>query len=144
MSTPARSTDARPQARKDEWALAAEKGLDAVESAGSMASHAGAAAQTMAGDAVSDLGRRANNLAGSAGAGIKDMGDRLSRNGPQDGILGDASHAFGKSVRDGGQYLENAKLSGIGRDIGELVRKNPLPAVCIAFGIGWFLASKMR
>jgi len=148
MSTVTRTTDSRPDGkpdvRKDEWAQAAEKGREAVESAGSMAAHAGSAVGTMASDAANDVGRRADELAASAGAGIRDMGDRIRRSGPQDGMLGTASHAVGQSVRDGGQYLENAKLSGVSKDIAELVRQNPIPAVCIAIGVGWLLASRMR
>ena len=148
MSTATRPTDGRPDGkpdgRKDEWAQASEKGREAVESVGSMAAHAGSAVGTLASDAAIDVGRRADDLAASAGAGIRDMGDRIRRNGPQDGLLGTASHAVGNSVRDGGQYLENAKLSGVSQDIAELVRQNPIPAVCIALGVGWLLASKLR
>jgi len=141
MSTSTRSTvprpDAKPDARKTEWAQAAE-------SAGAMASHAGSAVGGMVSDAGSDVGRRADNLASSAGTGIKEMGDRLSRSGPHGGMLGSATQAVGQSVHYGGEYLETAKLSGMGRDFAQIVRQNPLPAVGIAFGLGWLLASRMR
>ena len=148
MSNATRTPDARPDAkldtRKDEWTQATEKGKEAVESMGSMASHAGAAVGTMASDVACDVGRKADNLVANAGSGMKEMGDRISRNGPQGGMLGNASHTVGQSVHDGGQYLEHARLSGVSKDIAQLVRQNPLPAVCIALGLGWLLARKMR
>jgi hypothetical protein len=49
-----------------------------------------------------------------------------------------------KSVKDGGDYLEHAKLSGVTEDIAQLVRRNPIPAVLIAIGLGWFAAHKLR
>jgi hypothetical protein len=143
-SGPDAKSDMRPEAKKGEWAQAADKGREAVESVGAMASHAGSAVGAMASDAVGDVGRKADSLASSAGAGMKEMGDRLSRSGPQSGMLGSATHAVGQSVRDGGEYLESAKLSGMGNDIAQMVRQNPLPAVGIAFGLGWLLASRMR
>jgi hypothetical protein len=143
-SGPQTKPDARPEPKKGEWTQAADKGREAVESVGAMASHAGSAVGTMASDAASDVGRKADNLVSSAGAGMKDMGDRLSRSGPQSGMLGSATQAVGQSVHDGGEYLENAKLSGMSKDIAQMVRQNPLPAVGIAFGLGWLLSSRMR
>ena len=148
MSAGKRSQDqkpeARPDVRKDEWTQAREKGRDAVGSVGSMANHAGSAVATMATEAVGDVGCKADDLAANAGAGIKDLGDRLSKGGPQSGVLGTASRAVGQAVHDGGEYVQNARLSGMGKDIAELVRQNPLPAVGIALGLGWLLASRSR
>ena len=145
---PDRKPDAKPDAKADkqkvEWTQAADKGREAVESAGSMASHAGSAFNAMASDAASDVGRKADELAASAGMGIREMGDRMSRGGPQSGMLGTASKAVGQSVQEGGAYLENAKLSGMGKDLAEIVQRNPLFAVGTAFGIGWLLASRLR
>jgi hypothetical protein len=152
MSSSARITGSAPSARPDsgpaansgEWAQAAEKGREAVEAAGAMAGHAGQAMGNMASDAASDVGRRADSLASDAGAGIRELGDRLSKGGPQAGMLGSASQALGQTVQDGGEYLENAKLSGMSRDLAQVVRQNPLPAVGIAFGLGWLLSGRMR
>ncbi len=141
---PDKKPDAKPETQKVEWTPAADRGREAVESAGEMASHAGSAVSAMAGDAVSDVGRKVDDLASSAGTGIREMGDRLSRGGPQNGMLGTASKAVGQSVQDSGTYLENAGLSGMSKDLADIVQRNPLPAVGIAFGLGWLMASRLR
>ncbi len=148
--------------KKEDWAQAADKAKEAASSVGEQLSQAGTAigamvsqagsavgsmasqAGSMASQAASDVGRKADDLTASAGVGIRHLGDRLDRSGPQEGVLGSASHAVAQTVRDGGEYLEDAKLSGVTRDVAQLIRQNPIPAVCIAIGLGWLMARKLR
>ena len=97
-----------------------------------IASQAAAAVGALATSAVGDVGKQADDLAVTAGAGIRELGDSLAKLGPQDGILGTASHAFAKSVKQGGEYLEEVKFSGLTKDLACLIRKNPMPALFIA------------
>ena len=133
-----------PCVNNDEWTQAAGKAQEAAASVGEMASHAGSAVGAMANQAACDVGKKADELTASAGAGIQQWGDRLSKNAPHSGVLGNASQAIARTVKDGGEYLEDAKLSGITEDIAQLVRRNPIPAVLIALGLGWFAAHKLR
>lgn len=127
-----------------EWALAAEKAKDAVGCASEMAGHAVAAVGNIAGRAVSDVGKRADEITANAGAGIEEWGDQIARNSPQEGVLGCASQAVAQTVKGGGQYLEEAKLSGLAEDLSQLIRQHPLPAVCIAMSLGWMLSGRIR
>ncbi len=68
----------------------------------------------------------------------------MSNVGPQDGMLGSASQTIAKTVKDAGEYLEEAGLSGLTKDIGQLVRQNPIPALGIAVGLGWLIARGLR
>ena len=129
---------------KDTAASVGELASDAASAVGAMAGKAACDAGSMASQAACDVGKKADNLTASAGAGIQQWGDRLSKNAPHEGVLGSATQAVAKVVKDGGQYLEDAKLSGITEDIAKLVRKNPIQAVLIAIGLGWFAANKMR
>ncbi len=140
---------------KQEWVQAADKAKEAAASVSEMASHAASAVGAMASQAAydvgamasqaaSDVGKKADGLTASAGVGIQGLGDRLSENGPQTGMLGSASHAVAKTVKDSGEYLEGAKLSGMSKDVAQLIRQNPIPAVLIAVGLGWFVASKIK
>lgn len=115
-----------------------------VSSGADFASQAAAAVGALASTAVGDVGKEANDLAATAGVGIQELGDSLAKNGPQDGILGSASHALAKSIKQGGEYLEEAKLSGLSKDLACLIRKNPMPAFFIALGIGWILAGSSK
>ncbi len=140
---------------KDEWAQATDKAKQAAAAVGSMATHAasavgdmacqaGTTVGAMASQAACDASKRADDLTARAGIGIQQLGNEIDRNGPQKGAMADASHAVAKSVRDGGEYLEDAKLSGVTKDLSQLIQKNPIPAVCVAIGLGWFIASKLR
>ena len=129
---------------KEEWNQAANNARDVAASVGEMVSHAGSAVGAMASQAACDVGRMADDLTVSAGIGIQGLGDRLSKNAPRTGVLGNATQTVAKSVKDGGEYLEGAKLSGMTEDFAQLIRRNPLPAVFIAVGLGWFVARKLR
>ena len=129
---------------KDEWNQAANKAREAAASVGELASQTACAVGSMASHAACDVGKKADDLTASAGIGIQELGDRLSKNTPHSGVLGSASQAVARSVKDSGEYLEGAKLSGMTEDFAQLIRKNPLPAVFIALGLGWFVARKLR
>lgn len=132
-----------PCVNNDEWTQAAGKAQEAVASVGEMASHAGSAVGAMANQAACDVGKKADQITASAGVGIQELGDRLSQHAPHAGVLGSASQAVAKTVRDGGEYLEGAKLSGMTEDLAQLVRRNPIPAILIAIGLGWFVGRKL-
>ena len=132
-----------PGVNNDEWNQAAGKAREAAASAGEMASHAASAVGEMAAQAACEVGREADNLSVRAGIGIQGLGDRLSKSAPQTGLMGNASQAVAKTVKDGGEYLQGAKLSGMTEDIAQLIRRNPIPAVLIAIGLGWFVGRKL-
>jgi hypothetical protein len=109
-----------------------------------MASEAGHSVGAMASQAACDIGQKANDLTASTGASIKGLGDKLSQTAPSSGLVGNASQSVAKVVHDGGQYMQDAKLSGIVEDVAHLIRRNPIPAVFLAIGLGWVVARKMR
>ena len=115
----------------------------AAASASDMASHAASAVGAMASQTASDVGRQADDLTASAGVGIQQLGNRLSQNAPHAGMLGSVSQAAAKTVKDGGEYIEHAKLSGMTEDLAQLVRRNPIPAILIALGLGWVVGRKL-
>ena len=127
----------------DEWTQAAGKAKEAAASVGAMASHAGSAVGAMMNQATRDVGRKADELAASAGVGMQGLGDRLSQNAPQAGVLGSASQAVARTVKAGGEYLEVAKLRGITEDAAQLIRRNPIPAVFVALGLGWLVSRSL-
>ena len=133
-----------PITNRDEWGQAADKVKEAVSSLGAMTGHASSAVGDMASRAACDVSQAADELTASAGSGIRQLSDRIERDGPQDGILGSASQAVARTVRQGGEYLEGAGMSGVKRDVTLLIQRNPVPSVCIAIGLGWLMARKLR
>lgn len=131
------------EAGHDEWNQAADRAKEAAACVSDMATHAVTAAGTMASQAASTAGRQADDLASRAGAGMKTFAERLATQAPQQGPLGSASKTAAQALRDSGEYVESAKFSGMAEDFAELVRRNPLPAILIAVGLGWFVGRKL-
>jgi hypothetical protein len=130
--------------KNQEWAQAADSAKDAAASVGEMACHAASAVGGMASQTACDAGKKVDDLAASAGVGIQGWGEKLSRNSPHEGMLGSASQAVAQTVKQGGEYLEGQKLSGMADDLAHLVRRNPIPAICIAAGLGWFMGRMLK
>lgn len=146
---------ATPGVDKQEWEKAAEKAKEAAASIAAMAGHAVSAVGTLAtsslGDAgevarqaVREAGKKADELTANAGVGIHGLGESLIRNAPEEGILRTASDAVASAARDGGEYLQKAKLTGIVEDVTHVIRRNPLHSVLIAMGVGWLLGRRTR
>lgn len=145
MPNPTSMIESEKQGRdQTEWTQAAEKAKDAAACATEMASHAASAVGTMASNAACDVGKKADELTANAGAGIQGWGDTIAKNTPHSGMLGTASQAVARTVKEGGEYLQEAKLSGLTEDLTQLIKRNPVPAVCVALGLGWLMASRLR
>lgn len=95
---------------------------------------------TTAGNAASWVGQRAEDAASGVGSGMKSLGDTIREKGPQGGFLGSATGAVGDTLANAGSYLEDKGLSGIGGDLTDMIRKNPVPAMLVGVGIGFLLA----
>jgi ElaB/YqjD/DUF883 family membrane-anchored ribosome-binding protein len=51
-----------------------------------------------------------------------------------------AADSFASGLETAGKYLEEQDFSHMAEDMTNLIRRNPIPAVCIAAGIGFLLA----
>ncbi len=133
-----------PAVDTEEWKQAAEKGKEAAGNVGQMASHASSAVSEMVEQAACNVSEKADELAANAGVRIQEMGARFRNNAPRTGALAAASEAVAETVRGGGEYLEDAKLTGMVEDFAKMIRRNPIPAICIAMGLGWFVGRKLK
>jgi len=131
------------RAGNDEWTQAADKAKEAAANMNDMATHAASAAGQVASQAACDMGQRVDEMTATCGSNIRDLGERMHREAPQGGFLGGASQAFAQSIQNSGDYIEHARLSGMTDDLAQLIRRNPLSAIAIAMGIGWFVGRKL-
>jgi len=109
---------------------------DSLEKAKDMASSAASAA----GNAASNVGHKAEEATAAVGSGMKALASTLHDKGPREGMSGQASRSVAEALDSGGRYLEEHGLQGIGDDLTNLVRRNPLPALLIGIGVGYLLA----
>jgi hypothetical protein len=78
------------------------------------------------------------------GCGMESLGAAIQEHEPKEGVLHNAGEALAAKLESGGQYLESHGLSGVGNDLTNLIRKNPVPALLIGAGIGFLLAKMLK
>jgi len=122
---------------KDAGAQVMNKAKEAAESVGEMAGNAASTAATTA-------TKKADEWTSAAGHKVEEAGEALARKLPQSGIAGQASHAVTEAIKEGGHYLEDAKLSGMVQDVAQVVKNHPIPTMLICFGIGFCLGRALK
>jgi hypothetical protein len=116
-----------------------ESGFNVTETAKQAASTVSEAAS----GAASYVGHKADDATAAVGSGIKSVAGTIRDYGPQRDTMGRATNAVADSIEDAGRYLEQHGLSGIADDMTSLVRRNPIPSLFIAMGVGFLLARSM-
>ena len=138
----------------DEASATAGKAKEAIAEAGESAKGMASALAEKVGDAASATMDKTKQLAstaaqkvddfaedavGSVGDGMKSLGGRIRRNLPNEGVVGSAASGVASSLESGGSYLQEQKLSGMARDVKELIRSHPFEALLAGVGLA-FLA----
>lgn len=129
---------------KEIVAAPVEKMKEAGSQALGKAKEVAGAVGNMASQAVSAAGHKVDDVAGAAGTKVKDLGQTMSDKGPHDGVLGAASQAVANTVKGAGEYIEEAKLSGMAEDLSSLIKNHPIPAMLACIGIGYCIARMMK
>lgn len=94
--------------------------------------------------AATFVGDKAEQATAAVGAGMENLGDKIRHNEPAQGVLHDAGEKIADGLESGGQYLEQQGLKGMGTDLTNFVRRNPIPALLVGVGIGVLLAQLIR
>lgn len=125
---------------KDTAAEAANKakeiGSGVAQKAGEAASYVGKKAD----EAASYVGKRADDATSAVGAGMKNLAGTIRDKAHDSGIIGAAGSAVADTLESGGRYLQQQGLSGIGDDLTNMIRRNPIPAVLLGIGVGFLVA----
>jgi ElaB/YqjD/DUF883 family membrane-anchored ribosome-binding protein len=129
---------------KDMGSQAADKAKEFGSEMVGKAKEAAGSVGEMASSAVTNLGKKADEYTATAGTSVKHLGEKIEEQGPHGGMLGQASHAVADTLRTSGQYIEEARLSGMADDLSGMIRRHPLPAVLIGVGIGFLLGRTLR
>lgn len=123
----------------------------AAQQVGQMASNATEDAKSMLStatqktkDAASYVGDKAEQATQAVGEGMESLGGTVRNITPKEGMLHNASEAVAGTLESGGRYLEEHGLQGIGDDLTNLIRKNPIPALLVGIGLGFCLARLTR
>ena len=120
-----------------------EVGNQAVEAANTAADNVRNAAGYVV-DQVKDMAKagsaRAEDATHAIGGGLRAASDAIRQNLPQDGRLGQATSAVAQGLSETGDYIEREGLEGIGSDLTNLIKRNPIPALLLGIGLGFLVA----
>jgi ElaB/YqjD/DUF883 family membrane-anchored ribosome-binding protein len=119
---------------------AGEAAWSATQKAKEMASSMGHTAS----DVASNVGQKAEDATTAVGGSMRSLAGSLRENLPHEGMIGSASSAVAETLDRGGRYLQEEGLQGVGEDLTNLIRRNPIPAVLIGIGVGFLIARSMR
>jgi ElaB/YqjD/DUF883 family membrane-anchored ribosome-binding protein len=121
------------QAASSATAGIAQKAHDVASNVGDKARDVAHKAEDKADDALSSMGHRMSSMAGS-----------LRQSAPHEGMVGSAAGAVADRLDSGGRYLQEHGVSEISDDLANVVRRNPFPALCVAFGVGFLIGMVSR
>jgi hypothetical protein len=116
------------------------KAKDAAGNVADKASHLASNVADTTGHAAAVVGDKAQQGVAAVGGGMKSLAGTIRENSPHEGYLGSASSSVAESLESGGRYLQEQGLKGMGEDLTELIRKNPIPALLVGIGLGFLLA----
>ena len=126
------------------WSQVGNKATDAAASVGEMVDQAANAIGSMAKQAACNVGQKADDLTAKAGYGMEHLGDAVRDRLPHDGVVGNASQTVARFIQHGGQYLEEAKLSGATESLKGVIRKHPVESTLAGLAIGYLVARALR
>lgn len=129
---------------KDIASTAAHKAGDIASNVGQKAKDTASSVAHSASDLAATAGHKADDATASVGGGMKSLAGTLRENLPHEGMMGRASSTIADSLESGGRYLEEEGLSGMGEDLANLIRRNPIPALFVGIGVGFLLARSLR
>jgi len=128
---------------KDAAHGAIDRARDAANSGMEKAKDVAQAGWDRAKDAAQAAGHTATHATESVGSGMESLAGTLRDNAPG-GMFGTAASSVADSLERGGRYIREEGLSGMTDDLTETIRRNPIPAVLIAVGVGFLLARATR
>lgn len=143
IQTAARAQDLNGNAvdkTQETVAKSAEKAQDFVEKIADRAQNMAGDVADRAKDMAHAAGNKADDITHRAGRAIESLGDSIRDKGPHEGMAGSVSGKMAKNLEGVGHYLQEEGISGMAHDVANLVRKNPVPALLLALGIGYLVA----
>lgn len=90
------------------------------------------------------VGCKASQAADAVAAGMESLGKAVRDHEPARGLLHSAGEAIAGKLEGSGRYLEQQGLEGIGEDVTNLIRRNPIPSLLIGVGVGVLVARMIR
>jgi len=126
---------------------AQDLGQRAKEAASNVAGRAQETASAVADkakDLASQAGEKTDEAISTVGEKMSSWAGSLRQSAPQEGVIGSAATAVADRLDAGGQYLQEHDLSDMVTDFESVIRRHPLQALCIGFGVGCLIGLALR
>jgi len=92
-------------------------------------------------NAANMVSQKAEDATYSMGSCMTSFADTVREHLPKSGVLGSAGASLASTLDKGGRYLQREGLKGVAEDVTGMIRRNPIPAILVGFGLGAVLAS---
>lgn len=90
------------------------------------------------------LEEKADQATKAVGAGMGSLGGAIHEHEPREGVLHNVGEAMAAKLDGGGRYLESRGLTGVGTDLTNVIRRNPVPALLVGVGVGFLIAHLLK
>jgi len=121
-----------------------DKTKEMASTASDKAKDAASTVAQKAEDFASNVGHKAEDATSAVGDSMKNLASSIRENAPQGGFVGSASSTVADTLESGGRYLQEEGLKGIGEDLTNLIKRNPIPALLVGIGLGYMIARATR
>lgn len=130
----------KPQNLADKTRNVGQAASDLASSVGQKASDVASTIGKKASDAAATVGEKADDATSAVGHGMKSLAGSIREKTPESGMIHGVTGAVANTLERGGDYLEDRQLSGIARDVTDIVRRYPIGAIFVGIGLGFVLA----
>jgi hypothetical protein len=89
-------------------------------------------------------GQKADEMAASLGSSMQSLAGNLRTAVPGQESFGPLAETAADVLERTGRFLQEEGVGGLTKELNHLVRRNPLSAVLVAVGFGFFLAQLTR
>jgi hypothetical protein len=127
------------QNARDAAGHAADKAKDLASTAMDRTREAASSVADKTKDLASRAGQKADDMAGRAGSALESAASSVRDHAPG-GVLGTAANKVAGALESSGRYLREEGMTGMAEDLTDLIRRNPIPAMLLGFGLGFLLA----
>ena len=86
----------------------------------------------------------ANQATAAVGEQLGSLADVIRDKAPHEGTAGRAATAVAETLGAAGSYLQETQVEHVAGDVTDLIRRYPMPALLMAFGVGYVVARSTR
>lgn len=122
----------------------ADKARDVASQVGEQVSNLASQAMSGMSGAGGTMHDRAAQGVSAAADGMHSLAGTLRGHADDSGMMGQASGMAADAMDRAGHYLHDTGLDGMTEDVGNLIRRNPIPAVVIGVSVGFVLGRLLR